>query len=386
MQEAQENENNGTEDADELMMNEVVYFNEEKVVPSNYETNTGEDDFWYLDNGASNHMSGDRKYFAHIDEFITGKVRFGDDSRIDIKGKGSIEFVDRHGEARTMTDVYFIPDLKSNIISLGQATESGCDVRMKEDFLTMHDRDGKLLVKAIRSENRLYKVCMRLREHVCLNLTQRNDSSIWHARLGHINLETIKSMQQRELVIGVPHVKFEKRICDSCLLGKQARQVFPQATSYRARKTLELMHGDLCGPITLSTAAGSRYVFILIDDHLRYMWTILLKEKSETFNKFKRFKSLVEQELRVRIQTFGQIEEESLCHKNSTRFVIAQGSKGILQLLILHNKMVLLKKSNPIGDDSKHPKAHVGSELFMGGSYKTFHIPFKSNSYESSKG
>ena len=86
---------------------------------------------WYLDNGASNDMTGDRRYFKRVNESITGKVKFGDDSRIDIKGKGSIEFIDRNGETRTMRDVYYIPDLKSSIISLGQATESGCDIRLK---------------------------------------------------------------------------------------------------------------------------------------------------------------------------------------------------------------------------------------------------------------
>ena len=43
---------------------------------------------WYLDNGASNDMTGDRRYFKRVNESITGKVKFGDDSRIDIKGKG----------------------------------------------------------------------------------------------------------------------------------------------------------------------------------------------------------------------------------------------------------------------------------------------------------
>lgn len=84
------------------MLHEVVYLNEEKIVRSKYETNPGEDDFWYLDNGASNHISGDRRYFSHIDDTITGKVRFEDDFRIDIKGKGSIELVDRNGETENV--------------------------------------------------------------------------------------------------------------------------------------------------------------------------------------------------------------------------------------------------------------------------------------------
>ncbi|XP_024004022.1 uncharacterized protein PHLOEM PROTEIN 2-LIKE A7-like [Eutrema salsugineum] len=121
-EEAQESNNSETQSANELLMHEVIYLNERNCTPSEYETNSGDEDLWYLDNGASNHMTGDRRYFSDIDETITGKVRFGDDSRIDIKGKGSISFTDMNGEPRMMTDVYFIPDLKSNIISLGQAT------------------------------------------------------------------------------------------------------------------------------------------------------------------------------------------------------------------------------------------------------------------------
>lgn len=208
--------------------------NVEKVVPSKYEGDAGEDDIWYLDNGASNHMSGDRRYFASIDESITGKVRFGDDSRIDIKGKGSIEFMDRNGEPRKIVDVYFIPDLKSNIISLGQATEAGCDIRMKDEHLIMHDRDGKLIAKAVRSKNRLYKVRMRVKDTMSLLTTEISETSRWHARLGHINQDTMRSMVQRGLVTGIPTINIERNVCGSCLLGKQARQSFPQATTYRA--------------------------------------------------------------------------------------------------------------------------------------------------------
>ena len=51
---------------------------------------TGE--IWYLDNGASNHMTGDRNKFKEIDPSFTGKVRFGDGSAVEIQGIGSIVF------------------------------------------------------------------------------------------------------------------------------------------------------------------------------------------------------------------------------------------------------------------------------------------------------
>ncbi|KAG7594885.1 Zinc finger CCHC-type [Arabidopsis thaliana x Arabidopsis arenosa] len=301
IQETHEKEEDDTQEAETLMMHEVVFLNEKNMMPKDFETCS--EKAWYLDNGASNHMTGNREWFYKIDERITGKVRFGDDSRIDIKGKGSILFMSKTGERKVLADVYYIPDLNSNIISLGQATEAGCDVRMKGDYLTLLDRDGKLLVKATRSRNRLYKVNLEVEEKNCLQLIESSDSNKWHARLGHVNLETLKTMVEKELVLGIPAAPKEKGICSSCLLGKQTRKTFPKTALYRASQSLELVHADLCGPISPPTAAKKRYVFVLIDDHSRYMWTILLKEKSETFEKFKAFKKLIEQESGAKLKT-----------------------------------------------------------------------------------
>ena len=170
---------------------------------------------WYLDNGASNHMTGDRSYFTILDETITGKVKFGDDSRIDIKGKVSISFVFKNGVKKTMSNVYFIPALRSNIISLGQATEAGCEVSMKEDILCIYDREGRLLIRSNRGRNRLYKVFLEAESTSCLQVITSNESSKWHARLGHINFDNIKLMVDKELVTGIPKIAITKNTCVS---------------------------------------------------------------------------------------------------------------------------------------------------------------------------
>lgn len=113
-------------------------------------------------------MSGNREFFGNLDESVTGMVKFGDDSRIDIKGKGSIRFVFENGVKKVLHNVYYIPGLKSNIISLGQATEAGCEVRMKEDSLIIYDRQGQQLVKTTRARNRLYKVILDIDDTKCL--------------------------------------------------------------------------------------------------------------------------------------------------------------------------------------------------------------------------
>lgn len=232
VQEIVERKEEETQEADMLMMHEVVFLNERKVNPNFDGSNQDLKNVWYLDNGASNHMCGNRGFFLSVDEGVTGRVRFGDDSCIDIKGKGSIRFVFKGGEKKVLHNVYYIPDLKSNIISLGQATESGCEVRMKEDLLMLYDRLGNLMVRTTRSRNRLYKVLLEVENFKCLQLASTSESTKWHARLGHINSETMKLMNNKEIVNGMPKIEVEKDTCVSCLRGKQTRKPFPQATIF----------------------------------------------------------------------------------------------------------------------------------------------------------
>ncbi|GKA19027.1 zinc finger, CCHC-type containing protein [Tanacetum coccineum] len=80
---------------------------------------TNKESLWYLDNGASNHMTGIREHFKELDEKVSGKVKFGDGSYIEIKGKGSIIIECDDDKQRIISHVYYIPNLKSNLLSLG---------------------------------------------------------------------------------------------------------------------------------------------------------------------------------------------------------------------------------------------------------------------------
>ena len=43
---------------------------------------------WYFDNGARNHMIGDKEKFQELDVAVIGKVKFGDGRSMEINGKG----------------------------------------------------------------------------------------------------------------------------------------------------------------------------------------------------------------------------------------------------------------------------------------------------------
>ncbi|XP_076904948.1 uncharacterized protein LOC143560552 [Bidens hawaiensis] len=236
---------------------EKVYLNEQKVIPKDYKGGSDEQDLWYLDNGASNHMTGNLSFFSELNKRVGSKVKFGDGSYVDICRKGSILLVGKTGEQQLLTDIFYIPSLQSNIISLGQAIGSGCDIRMKDDYL-MYDDQGKLLMRVSRSKNRLYTIKLKRGKPVCLQAQIDKENWLWHVRLGHLNFESMKQMVKNNMIVEMPKVDQKNQICDSCLVGMQTRKPFPKSATFRATQALELIHGDLCGPITPSTIAGNR--------------------------------------------------------------------------------------------------------------------------------
>lgn len=70
------NKNDDTHEADSLMMHEVVFLNENNIKPKDFEPSSSGDNVWYLENGASKHMTENLDYFNGLGESITGKVRF----------------------------------------------------------------------------------------------------------------------------------------------------------------------------------------------------------------------------------------------------------------------------------------------------------------------
>ena len=74
---------------------------------------------WYIDSGASSHMTGIRQYFIDLTE--TGldlDVVLGDNSSVKAVGRGLVSFQRDHRESMKLRDVLYVPRLKKNLVSV----------------------------------------------------------------------------------------------------------------------------------------------------------------------------------------------------------------------------------------------------------------------------
>jgi transposase InsO family protein len=101
-------------------------------------------------------------------------------------------------------------------------------------------------------------------------------------------------MAREELVRGLPLLTQVDQVCEACLAGKHRRAPFPQQAQRRSTEALQLLHGDICGPITPATPSGNRYFLLLVDDYSRYMWVCLLPTKDAAAEAIKRVQAAAE--------------------------------------------------------------------------------------------
>ena len=115
--------------------------------------------------------------------------------------------------------------------------------------------------------------------------------SLWHRKLGHPTLSTVKQ------VLSNCNLEFsmneKDRFCFACQLGKSHKLSFSNSlTVYN--DSSHLTESDLWGAASVTSRNGFRYYISFVDVYSRYTWIYFLKSKSKVTQTFLHFKAQVE--------------------------------------------------------------------------------------------
>ena len=62
--------------------------------------------------------------------------------------------------------------------------------------------------------------------------SSQDQAWVWHLRYGHLNFKGLYLLKRNEMVRGLPPIQAPISSCESCILGKQHRKIFPKEMSY----------------------------------------------------------------------------------------------------------------------------------------------------------
>lgn len=255
------------------------------------------EEMWFLDSGCSNHMSGNKKWFSDLDESFRHTVKLGNDSRMAVIGKGNVR-MRVNGFTQVISNVYYIPELKNNLLSIGQLQDKGLSILIQHGKCMIYHPTKGLIMETIMSGNKMFCLVasMMPNESTCFQNVSENESYLWHCRFGHLSYQGLRTLFYKKMVNGLPSIQIPKKLCTECLIGKQHRDSMSKKSLWRASNKLQLVHADICGPIKPESNSNKRYFLSFIDDFTRKTWIYFLHEKSEAFAMFKNFKAYVEKE------------------------------------------------------------------------------------------
>nr|GEY00482.1 retrovirus-related Pol polyprotein from transposon TNT 1-94 [Tanacetum cinerariifolium] len=116
---------------------------------------------------------------------------------------------------------------------------------------------------------------------ICLlSKASKNKSWLWHHQLNHLNFETINDLARKDLVRGLPRLKFEKdHLCSACQLGKSKKYTHKPKSENTIMEVLHTIHMDLCRPIRVQSINGKKYILVIVDDYSRFTWVKFLRSK-----------------------------------------------------------------------------------------------------------
>jgi hypothetical protein len=102
------------------------------LMAHNDQQTSGKNHLWFLDSGCSNHMIGEKEWFFDFDNSYKDSVKLGDDSRMSVMGKGSVK-LHINNIVYVISDVYYVPGLKTNLLSIGQLQQKQVTVIFKNE-------------------------------------------------------------------------------------------------------------------------------------------------------------------------------------------------------------------------------------------------------------
>lgn len=344
---------------------EDCYFRDRPQKVAYLTTNNNDCETWVIDSGCTSHMTNRGNIFNN---FIKTQSKIGiaknNESMIS-KGIGNIEF-----DKCLLKEVMYVPDLKCNLLSVNAITNAGGNVRFSKDKVIISNTNKQSL-QGYKTKNGLFQIDLTKTVSADSYLTtdDTNPAINWHRRLGHISLIKLKELRNISdgIKITLSELKELEKVCDICQKAKQTRLKFENSRS-TTTKPLQLIHTDVCGPISPATWDKRNYFVTFIDDFTHHVETYPIKTKDEVTKILMEYVRKVQAKWNMKVvsircdngREFVNTKITEFCKANGTNLNCTTPYTPQLNGKAERLNRTLLDKIRALLFDSKLKKKHVG--------------------------
>lgn len=297
---------------------------------------------WILDSGCTAHLCGDKQSFKYLDVSKYGKINLASEASSEIKGKGTVGLSITNGRnlrSVEFLNTLFVPELRSNLISVAKITSKDHEVLFRRDSAIVFNQQRQIKLTAERRGD-LYYIN---EENSMAGIVETKDQirvKKWHERLSNLN--------SRDLVKVIGKLTKEKFTmkdaewlsqCDVCLRGKMMALPF-QTSERHSNEVLQIVYSDVVGAFKTQAANEAKYFVIFVDDYTRWCEVFFLKQKSGVQEAFRMYQAHVERQTGKKINCIQSDNGKEYCNEQFDFFLSDQGIERRLIVVGHLNKMV----------------------------------------------
>ncbi|KAI5332764.1 hypothetical protein L3X38_022893 [Prunus dulcis] len=150
---------------------------------------------------------GREDLLVDIDKNVIAKVEMGTGHLVEVTGKENLVVETKVGK-QYIKEVMLVPGLKENLLSVGHMMEHGYYLVFGDHKLEIYDDSSysNLVSKVQMRGNRSFPVKLQFGIHIAYKASICHSTTMWHRRLGHLNMSSLKLMQEQEMVVGLPEI------------------------------------------------------------------------------------------------------------------------------------------------------------------------------------
>nr|GEW26058.1 hypothetical protein [Tanacetum cinerariifolium] len=340
-----------------------------------------------VDSGCTKHMTGNLKLLCNFVEKFIGTVHFGNDQFEPILGYGDLvqgnvtinrvyyveglnhnlfsvsQFCDADLEVAFRKSTCFVKDLQGlnhNLFSVSQFCDADLEVAFRKSTCFVKDLQGNDLLVGNRGSD-LYTISLQesTSSTLLFLLTKATPTQawLWHRRLFHINFNYINLLSKKDIMIGLPKLKYVKdQLWSFCELSKAKRSSFKSKAVPSSKGRLNLLHMDLCGPMRVASINRKKYIRVIFDDYSRYTWTLFLHSKDETPEVLKDYLTMIQRNLQALVITIRTDRGTEILNKTLNAFFKEEGIEHQTSIARTPEQNDVVKRWNP---PSTHTNVHA---------------------------
>jgi hypothetical protein len=282
-----------------------------------------------LDSGATEHYTPIKEWLIDYKTVQNKTIIIANGTKVPIEGIGNIPIIIGNKDV-LIKDVYYIPSLKTTLISSKELTKKGWTILFKDNIAELSNIKSNINLKANWNFNAYYLniiINYNLLEPVIYKASSTiNKLDLIHKRLNHINKDYL--IKTLECTKGL-NIKAKEDIslnnCDSCYIGKFTK--IGSKEPFKNTSKLIYLDIDIAGPFRTRGLKGERYFLTITDRGTRTIWVYPIKFKAEALDILISFCKLIETQFNIKIKA---LRLDNAKEFKSTKWSLFCTNKGII--------------------------------------------------------